>query len=266
MEQVKARKTHAKMEDEYEFEAKHYDKIWGRYDYDTDVKLLDKLFKKHRCRRIIDIGCGTGNHATRLAKLGYEVTATDISPAMLKVFRSKIKGNGINIKQGDMKKLPQVFPKERFDAAILLGHVTYHLNTDKEAKAFFKSVHKILKQKALFIFSARNSKKIDETLLNNLRLRHWVNDEETQIVVLEHNIRDSHDPNTIVWRSIFLVKEKGRADFQIREHRLRWFTFQKLKSLLNENGFNIVSTYSGPLGDKFNEDLHADMWLVTTTL
>lgn len=76
-----------------------------RYAYDTDVRFLDRLFKKQLCRRIIDIGCGTGNHAERLDSLGYEVTALGISPAMLKILERKVKGDRIRIKQGDMKKL-----------------------------------------------------------------------------------------------------------------------------------------------------------------
>jgi SAM-dependent methyltransferase len=265
MTTVDARKAYAKMMDEYAFEAKLYDRIWGRYDYDTDVRFLDRLFKKHHCRSILDVGCGTGNHATRLNSLGYEVTALDISPAMLKIFHNKVKDDRIRIEQGDMKNLADIFLQERFDAAILLGHVAYHLNTDKEAQAFLNGVKRVLKRKGLFIFNARNSQQINEAYLNNLRLRHWVRDGETQIVVLEHNLRDQSDPNTIVWRSIFLVKERDRVDFETREHRLRWFRFQEMSRLLKENGFRMVSTYSGPLGEKFRQDLHADMWFVTIT-
>lgn len=68
------------MIDEYAFEAKLYDRIWGKYDYDADVRFLHRLFKKYRCRIIIDIGCGTGNHAISLNTLGYEITAIDVSP------------------------------------------------------------------------------------------------------------------------------------------------------------------------------------------
>jgi len=94
-------------------------------------------------------------------------------------------------------------------------------------------------------------------------MRHLVSDEETQIVVLEHNVRDLKDPDTIVWRPIFLVKENDRVDLQIREHRLHWFRFQALEKLLLDSGFRLVSTYSGPSREMFNEDLHADMWFVT---
>jgi len=36
------------MEDEFSLEAKLYDKIWGKYDYDSDAKFLNALFKEHR--------------------------------------------------------------------------------------------------------------------------------------------------------------------------------------------------------------------------
>jgi ubiquinone/menaquinone biosynthesis C-methylase UbiE len=252
------------MIDEYAFEARLYDKIWGKYDYDTDVKFLDGLFKKHRCRKIIDVGCGTGNHATRLNSLGYEITAVDISPAMLKIAKSKIKGNRIKIKQGDMKKLASIFPEERFDGAILLGQVSHHLSTDKETRTFFKGVHKILRKNGLFVFNAKNARKINETCLNDLRLGHLLNNHGMQVVMLEHNVRDPTDPNTIVWRPIFLVKENNRVDLQIREHKLHWFLFQELKRLLLESGFRLESTHSGPLAETFNEELHEHMWFVAT--
>jgi hypothetical protein len=126
-------------------------------------------------------------------------------------------------------------------------------------------VRKILKRNGLFVFNARNARKIDEAYLDNLRLRHLVNDDEIQIVILEHSVRDPRDPNTIVWRPIFLVKKDDRVDLQIKEHKLHWFQFQELERLLLESDFRLVSTYSGPLGETFNEDLHADMWFVTAT-
>ncbi len=77
------------MKDVFSLEAKLYDKIWGRYDYDSDVEFLDVLFKDYRCKRVIDIGCGTGGHALRLSGRGYDVTGVDLSPAMLKIARGK---------------------------------------------------------------------------------------------------------------------------------------------------------------------------------
>jgi Methylase involved in ubiquinone/menaquinone biosynthesis len=79
------------MTDEYAFEAELYDKVWGRYDYDTDVKFLDELFKKYRCRKIIDLGCGTGNHAIRLSPLGMKSLQWTSAPPCSQSLRPKSK-------------------------------------------------------------------------------------------------------------------------------------------------------------------------------
>ena len=42
-----------------------------------------------KCRRILDVACGTGEQAIMLAKAGIEVTGIDLSPAMLGVARGK---------------------------------------------------------------------------------------------------------------------------------------------------------------------------------
>jgi ubiquinone/menaquinone biosynthesis C-methylase UbiE len=108
------------MEDEFGLEARLYNKTWGKYDYDSDVKFLNALFKEHRCRSIIDVGCGTGNHALRLSRLGYEVVGVDISPTMLKIAKEKEKEAKVTFIQGDMRKLQRMIPENtRFDAAFV---------------------------------------------------------------------------------------------------------------------------------------------------
>jgi ubiquinone/menaquinone biosynthesis C-methylase UbiE len=197
--------------------------------------------------------------------MGYQVTGVDVSPTMLKIAKEKDKEAKIRFIQGDMKKLEKVIPKgQRFDAAICLGQVFSHLMTDKDVQAFLNRLHKILKQNGLFVFSARNAKKINEEYLNKLRLDHMLNEEKLQLLVLTYNIRDSQDPNIIVWNPMYLMKQNSKVDLQIREHKLRWFEFSTLKKIMTENGFKIIATCSGPMKEKFKEDEHTDMWFVTT--
>jgi 2-polyprenyl-3-methyl-5-hydroxy-6-metoxy-1,4-benzoquinol methylase len=253
------------MKDEFSLEARFYDKIWGRHDYDADVKFLADFFRKHHCRSVIDIGCGTGNHALRLSKMGYQVTGVDVSPTMLKIAKAKEKEAKIRFIQGDMKKLEKVIPKDhKFDAGICLGQVFSHLMTDKDAQAFLNKLHEKLKKNGLFVFSARNAKKINEEYLNRLRLDHMLNEEKLQLLILAHNIRDSQDPNIIVWNPIYIIKENNKVDLQIKEHKLRWFEFSALKKMITRNGFKIVEVYSGPVKEKFKEDEHTNMLFVTT--
>jgi hypothetical protein len=59
------------------------------------------------------------------------------------------------------------------------------------------------------------------------------------------------------------MKENDTVDFQIREHKLRWYQFSRLKKMLTENGFKVVATYSGTTKEEFREDEHVEMWFVT---
>lgn len=252
------------MRDPFVYEAKIYDKIWGNYDYDSDVQFLDGLFKRHICRKIIDVGCGTGNHALRLSKMGYEVTGIDISPSMLKMASEKDKEKRVKFLQGDMRRLNRSVQKgQKFDAAICLGYTFFHLITDEDVRMFLNGLHSILRENGIFVFNARNAKKINEEKLEKLFLDHIITQENFQAVILGYNSRHPKNPNVIIWRPIYLIKENDKIDLQIREHKLRWFHFSELKKMLTGERFDVISTYSGNSKENFLEEKHESMWFVT---
>jgi len=65
--------------------ASYYNLLYRDKDYDGEVEFLEKLLQKHRpgARSILDLGCGSGTHASLLARRGYEVHGVDISQDML---------------------------------------------------------------------------------------------------------------------------------------------------------------------------------------
>lgn len=253
------------MKDKFSLEAKLYDKIWGKYNYDSDVQFLHGLFRDYDCRKVIDIGCGTGGHALRLSRRGYEVTGVDVSPAMLKIARKKNKETKVKFVEGDMRKLNKVIQKdEKFDAAVCLGQTFSHLITNRDVRMFLNGLHNILRKRGLFVFNARNAKKISEEKLNKLILDHVIIEEKLQVLLLAYNSRSPRDRNVIIWRPIYLIKENDKVDLQIGEHKLRRFYFSLLKRMLIEEGFEVVATYSGNTKEEFREEEHETMWFVTT--
>jgi len=255
------------MENEFNLEAKFYDKTWGKYDYDSDIEFLDNLFKENDCKSVIDVGCGTGNHALILSRLGYEVTAVDISSSMIKKAKEKDREARIQFLRGDMRELERVVPPgQKFDAAICLGQTFCNLITNRDIQRFFKGLHKVLKRNGLFIFNARNARKISEDYLNKLLLDHMIIEEKLQLLLLFYNTRHPQNRNVIIWRPIYLMKENDKVDLQLREHKLRWFDFSRLKKMLIKNGFKITAIYSGTTKEEFKEDKHREMWFITIAL
>lgn len=88
-------------------------------------------------------------------------------------------------------------------------------------------------------------------------------EEKLQLLLLFYNTRHSRNRNIMIWRPIYLIKEGDKVDFQMREHKLRWYQFSRLKKMLTENSFKVVATYSGTKKEEFREDEHAEMVFVT---
>ena len=90
----------------------HYEhpRLAGIYDaLEADRPDLDPyvaLAQEVGARRVLDIGCGTGTLAVRLAALGLAVTGVDPAYASLEVARSKPGGHLVRWLHGDATRLP----------------------------------------------------------------------------------------------------------------------------------------------------------------
>jgi demethylmenaquinone methyltransferase/2-methoxy-6-polyprenyl-1,4-benzoquinol methylase len=89
--------------DFYAMVAPVYDLMTARF-LATVRKDIVRAARAQKCRRILEVACGTGELAVMLAKAGFEVTGVDLSPAMLAVARRKspptvayFRGNGENL-------------------------------------------------------------------------------------------------------------------------------------------------------------------------
>jgi S-adenosylmethionine-dependent methyltransferase len=73
--------------------------------------------------RALDIGCGTGANGLRLARLGFQVTLLDSSPAMLDIAKHAAQEAGIadriETKHGDADRLAILFHEGAFDVILI---------------------------------------------------------------------------------------------------------------------------------------------------
>jgi ubiquinone/menaquinone biosynthesis C-methylase UbiE len=79
--------------------------------------LIVRLVRPKRGERILDVGCGTGNHLLLFHKLGLDVTGIDASPYMLDMAKSRL-GSKASLKISMADDLP--FEDNEFDITTLI--------------------------------------------------------------------------------------------------------------------------------------------------
>ncbi len=86
---------------------------------EAEVASLVKLLELDPPMRILDLACGFGRHANRLAALGHAVTGVDLTPGFLEIAQSKAAEMGVHVdyRQGDMRHISF---REEFDRVLLL--------------------------------------------------------------------------------------------------------------------------------------------------
>jgi ubiquinone/menaquinone biosynthesis C-methylase UbiE len=97
--------------------------------------------------RILEIGCGTGAQARRLARLGFEVTAIDLSWGMILQAKKKNPGE-LSILWADGRTLP--FRSGAFDAVVM--QLTLHEMGNAERMAISREILRITRQDAFIYF------------------------------------------------------------------------------------------------------------------
>ncbi len=91
----------------YEAMAPVYDDFTAHHDYGLWLGNLVPKLRRHGLsgNRLLDVGCGTGKSFLPMLERGWEVTACDISPAMLELARAKA-GDSASLSVQDMRALP----------------------------------------------------------------------------------------------------------------------------------------------------------------
>ncbi|GAB6989293.1 class I SAM-dependent methyltransferase [Paenibacillus pini] len=136
---------------------------WGRLDREP----IEYMINLHFIRKflpeqglILDNGAGPGKYAIELAKSGYHIVLTDLTPNLVEVAKGKAKElevedhfKGFHV--ADATNL-NMLEDEQFDGALMLGPL-YHLQSEVERIQALSELHRVTKKDGI-VFVAFISK------------------------------------------------------------------------------------------------------------
>ena len=136
----------------YQRLAAYYDFLMDYIDYDIWVDDIEALVAPFEPGKTwLDISCGTGSMALRLAQRGMDMTAVDLSEHMINVASEKALSEGLKIDYGVGDMIRYSSSKE-FDVIINLHDGLNYLLEISDIELFLKNTYALLKPGGILLF------------------------------------------------------------------------------------------------------------------
>ncbi|MDD1656061.1 MAG: methyltransferase domain-containing protein [Methanomicrobiales archaeon] len=227
-----------------------YDLLYRNKDYDAECQLLRRIFLLYghgETRSVLDLGCGTGSHALRLARMGYRVTGVDLSPHMLSLAGEKARAQGLSLPliPGDIRTIRV---EGTFDAAVMMFAVLGYQTGDDDVRAALGNARRHLRKGGLFVADiwygpAVLAQRPGERTLEMpapggkiLRESSGRLDEKEHLCHVHFRLQEVH---------------AGRqASVTEEEHRMRYFFPRELEDFLSRAGFALLRLGAFPELDR----------------
>jgi len=213
-------------------------RVAGVYDlFDSDRSDLDlyvKIIEELGASSVLDLGCGTGALAIRLAGSGRDVAGADPAGAMLDVARAKPGADRVRWIRGDATALPKELS---VDVVTLTGNAAQAIIDDADWRRTLKAVRSALVPGGHFVFETRDpSKRAWES---------WTRDESFTIV---DGIESWEEVTGVVWPLVTFNSTTVFPDGTqvVATSTLRFRDRAEVEANLRTAGFVVVDVRDAP--------------------
>jgi ubiquinone/menaquinone biosynthesis C-methylase UbiE len=214
----------------------------GDWDYAFYAKRVGK-----QNRKVLDLGCGTGTFALRLAADGHDVVAIDPSPTMINYARHRPGSSAVEWIVGHAVSARKRAP---FEVATMTGHAFQCLLTDDEINATLRAVHEVLRTGGRFMFETRNPIVRPWTFWTQALSTRSVQSEQHGPVDVFHECTAVAEP--LVELETHYVFGRDNTQ-QISKSQLRFMHREELASAISKAGFHDVEWFGDWDGAPFQE-------------
>ena len=228
--------------------AASYDSLTLDVDYDAVVAFYMTILEREKLspRTAVDLACGTGSVAIRLAKRGMQVTGVDMSEEMLCVAAQKAQ-NEENRPTFVCQKLQDLRLPRGVDLAVCALDSMDYITDPADCRQAIRRIYKALNPGGIFIFDVNTPQKLQAM--------------DGQVFL------DENEDTFCVWRGEFdtqtnicsygmdlFQRQGGLWHRSFEEHQEYAYSREQLVSYLKEAGFTSIAVYGDRRLDNPNEN------------
>lgn len=216
---------------------------------DNSVQWISEMAPSENYRKLLDLGCGPGLYAERLAKQGYIVTGIDFSKRSIDYAKEKAKEMSLDTKYLYTNYLEMDY-KNEFDLVTLI-FCDFGVLSASQRKILLKKVYNSIKSGGKFIFDIftpqnYNVKKESNTWYLNEGSGFWKDD--THLCIEAHYI---YEGNIRLNQTVVIDKNDNVDVYRIWDH---YYSKDSITEVLKEAGFKKIQIFSNVAGKPYMED------------
>lgn len=208
-----------------------YQKI---FDYSESFQIHHEILKRFNCKKIAELGCGTGELSRFFKDVGYEYTGIDLSPEMISI--AKNNNPMVDFRVGDMRK--QHF-KDELDAILIAGRSFTHMTSNADVNSCLAAINGSLRDGGLLIFDNFDAASIFADFKSELTFS--TEKDGKEYVRVSRNSMNLETGWTWDWDFNLTVKAKDNKPVSFEDHSiLRAFMSDEISLFLQMNGFCVI--------------------------
>jgi len=223
---------------------------------------LEAVFATAPSRRLLDLGCGPGEHARLLASKGFEVVGIDASPTQLAEARRGGESARLRFVGGDMTDVASLVDG-RFGGALSVGNTLPNVADEAAFGRLLEGLRHLLLVGAPFVFQILNYDRIFATRQRALPVT-VLPDEDGELVFLR--LLDPRPDGRVVFTPAMLrYRSDGEPPLEIlavHHTHVRGWRLSELSPLLHAAGFSDVQAFGSVTRAPFDPKSSTDLFVV----
>jgi len=247
------------------------DDVYSRVDYrrfvawpariEREWPFLERILRAAQPKRLVDLGCGSGEHSRFLASKGFDVVGIDRSPAMVAKARESGPVDRVRFLEGDITEVGDLV-EPPFGAAICLGNTLPHVQTRAALDRMLGGLRRLLAPEAPVLLQILNYDRIFASRQRVLPLN--FREEGDEELVFLRLMTPRPDRTVIFTPSTLRYRPGGEPPLEVvtsKNVTLYGWTRTELDAALANAGFGAMDHF-GTVGDVPYLDSSPDLVIV----
>jgi SAM-dependent methyltransferase len=236
---------------------------WGAR-LQRETPFLLQALQSGPTRSLLDLGCGTGEHAAHFARLGFRVVGLERSPAQLEQARKHLGNLPLRFVEGDLER-PGEHLEERFGSAFCLGNTLVSVLEREGLEAACGGVHAALEPGGSWVIQILNYARILSRGQRSLPVQLFPDDGDE--LVFLRLLRPLPDQRLQFFATTLRLRHDAEVPLEVvASHATQHRTWLRgdLEDALGGAGFTRLRWFGDLRGTPFEEPTSSDLVCVAT--